>query len=91
MVKRLIVGVLKWAPTLIKGLIMKHLWNKLLERALRKMIDSIMTEENLKMWATQTNKKIDIPVLSEIQEQELIEKIYVEIGLSLKRWILGSE
>lgn len=55
------------------------------------MIDSIMTEENLKMWATQTNKKIDIPVLSEIQEQELIEKIYVEIGLSLKRWILGSE
>jgi hypothetical protein len=70
---------------------MKKLWNRLLDALLRKMLNRILTRENLRIWARETNKKIDIPVLNEVQEQAIIEKIYVEIGLSLKRWILGDK
>ena len=70
---------------------MKRMFMKLLDGLVRKHLERIMTEDNLKVWATKLNKEIDIPVLNEVQEQQLLETILVMIGSHLRDYILGSK
>ena len=50
-----------------------------------------MTEKNLRVWAKDLNKQVDIPILNEVQEQELFETIIVLIGANLRDYILGKK
>lgn len=69
---------------------LSKLWNSLLEKLLKKTLERILTVENLKIWASEVDKNVDIPVLNDIQEKELFESILVQVGLSLRKWIIGE-
>jgi hypothetical protein len=71
-------------------IMLSKLWNSLLEKLLKKTLERILTVENLKIWASEVDKNVDIPVLNDIQEKELFESILVQVGLSLRKWIIGE-